>query len=100
MGQRLATRLRVRMLRALLRQDIAFFDRPENASGALTSALAADATSVRGAVGDRCGHLLTLLSCVVGSYAIAFKSRWGKGGEALVLESLPHAQTVTGSGAC
>ena len=45
------------------------------------SALASDATSVRGAVGDRVGHLLTLLSCVVGSYAIAFKSRCqGAGG--------------------
>lgn len=56
-------------------QDISFFDAPENSSGALLSALASDAASVRGAVGDRVGHMLTLLSCVVGSYAIAFKSR-------------------------
>ncbi|KAI7841858.1 hypothetical protein COHA_004387 [Chlorella ohadii] len=76
MGQRLATRIRVLILRALLRQDISFFDAPENSSGALLSALASDAASVRGAVGDRVGHMLTLLSCVVGSYAIAFKSSW------------------------
>ncbi|PRW59338.1 ATP-binding cassette transporter [Chlorella sorokiniana] len=76
MGQRLATRIRVLILRALLRQDISFLDAPENSSGALLSALASDAGSVRGAVGDRVGHLLTLLSCVVGSYVIAFKSSW------------------------
>lgn len=119
MGQRLATRIRILILRALLRQvsaggggttagalhrgeaargnrevlspavhhssvvllpasspqDISFFDAPENSSGALLSALASDAASVRGAVGDRVGHILTLLSCVVGSYVIAFKSR-------------------------
>lgn len=61
-------------------QDISFFDAPENSSGALLSALASDAASVRGAVGDRVGHILTLLSCVVGSYVIAFKSRCGDAG--------------------
>ena len=61
-------------------QDISFFDAPENSSGALLSALASDAASVRGAVGDRLGHILTLLSCGVGSYAIAFKSRWEERG--------------------
>ena len=75
MGHRLATRLRVLMMRGLLRQDIGFFDRPENASGQLSSTLAADATSVRGAVGDRLGHLATILSCAVASYVIAFKNR-------------------------
>ena len=79
MGQRLATRIRVLLLRALLAQDIAFFDVPENSSSALLSALASDAASVRGAVGDRVGHLLTLLSCIVGSYVIAFKNRCGSG---------------------
>lgn len=42
-GQRLALRVRVLMLRALLRQDISFFDAPDNSSGALLSSLSADA---------------------------------------------------------
>lgn len=42
-GQRLALRVRVLMLRALLRQDFPFFDVPENSSGALLSSLSADA---------------------------------------------------------
>ena len=75
MGHRLAARLRALMLRALLRQDIAFFDREENSSGSLLSGLSADAASVRGAVGDRLGHLATIASCIVASYVIAFKSR-------------------------
>lgn len=72
MGQRLATRLRVLMLKSLLRQDAAFFDRPENANGTLMAALAGDAASVRGAVGVLC----SILSCIVASYAIAFYNRW------------------------
>ena len=79
MGQRLATRLRVLMLRSLLRQDAAFFDRPENGSGALMGSLAADAAAVRGAVGDRLGVLLTVLSCIIASYVIAFYHRCGRG---------------------
>ena len=75
MGQRLATRVRVLMLQALLRQDISFFDRPENSSGQLMAALSADATTVRGAVGDRLGHLVTIFSCIIASYVIALKSR-------------------------
>ena len=75
MGQRLATRVRVLLLRALLHRPAAFFDAPQHSSGALLGALAADAGALRGAVGDRAGHLLTLLSCVLGSYALAFRSR-------------------------
>jgi ATP-binding cassette subfamily B (MDR/TAP) protein 1 len=75
MGQRLATRLRVLMLRALLRQDAAFFDRPQNAPNKLMSSLAGDAAAVRGAVGDRLGLLLTVASCVVASFALAFYNR-------------------------
>jgi ATP-binding cassette subfamily B (MDR/TAP) protein 1 len=75
MGQRLATRLRTLVLKSLLRQEAAFFDRPENASGALMSTLAGDAASVRGAVGDRLGVLFTMLSCIVASFTIAFYNR-------------------------
>jgi hypothetical protein len=75
MGQRLATRLRTLMLKSLLRQEAAFFDRPENAPSALMSSLAGDAASVRGAVGDRLGVLATVLSCIVASYTIAFINR-------------------------
>ena len=42
-GSRLTRRLREQLLEAALRQEIAWFDAPENASGALAARLSADA---------------------------------------------------------
>lgn len=64
-----------RCLAFLLPQDIPFFDRHENSTAAMLSTLSADAAAVRGVVGDRLGHLATVAACVIGSYAIALKSR-------------------------
>lgn len=47
MGQRLAARLRLRLLHAALRQETGWFDAEENSSGALMSKLSSDAALVR-----------------------------------------------------
>jgi ABC-type multidrug transport system fused ATPase/permease subunit len=47
MGQRLAARLRLRLLHAALRQETGWFDAEENSSGALMSKLSSDAVLVR-----------------------------------------------------
>ena len=47
-GEALTTRLREMAFRALLRQEIAYFDLPEHSTGALTARLAADASGVQG----------------------------------------------------
>ena len=39
-GEKLTTRLRVHLFRAILRQDVAFFDDPDNSVGALTATFA------------------------------------------------------------
>lgn len=77
MGHRLSTRVRIALLAALLRHRGPFFDRPENVPGALMSALARDAAVVRGAFGDKLGHQITVLSCIIGSYVLAFRERCG-----------------------
>ena len=47
-GERLTTRLRVKTFKAMLRQEVGWFDRRENATGSLTQRLATDASEVKG----------------------------------------------------
>ena len=46
-GERLTKRLRLLTFQNLLRQDVAYFDDPHHATGALTARLAGDAAMVR-----------------------------------------------------
>nr|XP_020023497.1 multidrug resistance protein 1 isoform X4 [Castor canadensis] len=52
-GEILTKRLRYRVFRSMLRQDVSWFDDPKNATGALTTRLANDAAQVKGAMGSR-----------------------------------------------
>ncbi|NXI44829.1 MDR3 protein, partial [Galbula dea] len=52
-GEILTMRLRSMAFRAILRQDISWFDDPQNSTGALTTRLANDASQVKGATGSR-----------------------------------------------
>eukprot|EP00889_Picochlorum_renovo_P000111 jgi/Picre1/27141/NNA_000110.t1 len=61
MGQRLAQRVRVMMLEALLKQEVAYFDRDANSSGALTSKLSSDAMAIRGHLETPWGWLFRTL---------------------------------------
>lgn len=47
-GERLTVRLRINTFTAMLRQEIGWFDRRENSTGALTQRLATDASEVKG----------------------------------------------------
>ena len=47
-GESLTSRLRARAFRAMLRQEIGWFDHERNSSGALTTRLANDAAQVQG----------------------------------------------------
>ena len=55
MGQHLGNRIRLLLIRALLRQEVGWFDDEENSSGILTSKLSADALAVKGQFGDSMG---------------------------------------------
>ncbi|XP_015708893.1 ATP-dependent translocase ABCB1-like isoform X4 [Coturnix japonica] len=52
-GEILTMRLRFMAFKAMLRQDMAWFDDPKNSTGALTTRLANDASLVKGATGVR-----------------------------------------------
>ncbi|XP_058878458.1 ATP-dependent translocase ABCB1-like isoform X2 [Acipenser ruthenus] len=52
-GEILTMRLRFRAFKAMLRQDLGWFDDPRNSTGALTTRLATDAAQVQGATGSR-----------------------------------------------
>nr|XP_048289551.1 multidrug resistance protein 2 isoform X3 [Myodes glareolus] len=52
-GEILTKRLRYKVFKSILRQDISWFDDPKNSTGALTTRLASDAANVKGAMGSR-----------------------------------------------
>ncbi|XP_010631188.1 ATP-dependent translocase ABCB1 isoform X4 [Fukomys damarensis] len=52
-GEILTRRLRYLVFRSMLRQDVGWFDDPNNTTGALTTRLANDAAQVKGAIGSR-----------------------------------------------
>jgi ATP-binding cassette subfamily B (MDR/TAP) protein 1 len=60
-AERMARRVRFASFGALLRQDVAFFDRTEHSTGSLTSMLASDATSMSNFTGLGLGAVLTVL---------------------------------------
>ena len=57
-GENLTMRLRKKAFKAMLHQEIAWFDEQRNSTGALCSRLSNDASKVQGATGARIGSLL------------------------------------------
>ena len=57
-GERLTTRMRLRAFRAMLRQEMSYFDDPLNNTGALTTRLATDASRIQGATGIKLGQVI------------------------------------------
>lgn len=75
-GSNLSERVRRLFFHAVLYMEVAWFDRDVNTSGNLTSRLAADAPTVRGAVGDALGIVVQNVVTLVTGYVIAFVSGW------------------------
>jgi ATP-binding cassette subfamily B (MDR/TAP) protein 1 len=76
-SERLIHKVRDAAFRTLLRQDIEFFDRKENSTGALMSLLSTETTHVAGLSGVTLGSLIvavvTLVSCCALGLAIGWK---------------------------
>ena len=62
--------------KAMLRQEIGWFDQERNSSGALTTRLADDAAKIQGATGTRLGTLLETFIGMFMSLIIAFVYSW------------------------
>ncbi|KND00616.1 uncharacterized protein SPPG_03744 [Spizellomyces punctatus DAOM BR117] len=75
-GDKLTTRLRHESFRALMRQEIAFFDDEKNSTGALTAKLAEDANLVQGLTGQTFAQILQLISNFTVGLGIAFSNSW------------------------
>jgi ABC-type multidrug transport system fused ATPase/permease subunit len=75
-GERLTLDLRQKVFRNLLRQDMTFFDRPENSSGLLALRLSSDATMVQAGVSYRSALLLQLNATFITGLIVSFVASW------------------------
>uniref|UniRef100_A0A8I5TSV3 ATP binding cassette subfamily B member 11 n=1 Tax=Pongo abelii TaxID=9601 RepID=A0A8I5TSV3_PONAB len=75
-GELLTKRLRKFGFRAMLGQDIAWFDDLRNSPGALTTRLATDASQVQGAAGSQIGMMVNSFTNVTVAMIIAFSFSW------------------------
>lgn len=84
-GERLTFRLRQLGFRSILSQDVEFFDRQANNTGALCSKLANDAGRVQSLFSQQLGNVCALVGCIIAGLTISFWANWIM---ALVLYSL------------
>jgi ATP-binding cassette subfamily B (MDR/TAP) protein 1 len=75
-SEKLVHRVRDRSFRTMLRQDIGFFDKPENSAGVLTSFLSTEATHMAGMSGVTLGTILLVLTTLIIGFAIALAIGW------------------------
>ncbi|CAM6127718.1 unnamed protein product [Calypogeia fissa] len=76
MGERLTMRVREMMFKAILRFEVGWFDYDDNNSSLVASRLAADATLVRAAVGDRVSTIMQNGALTLTAFVIAFVLQW------------------------
>ncbi|CAF3947562.1 unnamed protein product [Rotaria magnacalcarata] len=75
-GEALTKRLRSKAFQAILHQDMTFFDREENSTGALCTRLATEASAVQGASGVRFGLIFQYLFAIVAGIFLGFAYSW------------------------
>ncbi|KAM3546105.1 hypothetical protein ARSEF1564_001004 [Beauveria bassiana] len=75
-SERLVHRVRDRAFRAILRQDVAFFDKEENTAGALTSFLSTETTHVAGISGVTLGTILLTATTLIAACAVSLAIGW------------------------
>ncbi|XP_025093404.1 LOW QUALITY PROTEIN: multidrug resistance protein 1-like [Pomacea canaliculata] len=75
-GSKLTARLRTMTFKALMRQDMSFFDDPKNQVSALTTKLSPDAALVQGATGSKVGQILEAAATIISALIIAFVFGW------------------------
>ncbi|CAG8508599.1 11057_t:CDS:10 [Acaulospora morrowiae] len=92
-GERLTKRLRTFTFKALMRQEVAYFDDERNGTGILTSKLAVDASNVEGLTGSLMGSIFQNVINLVAGLAIAFVYGWK-----LTLVILASAPLVAAAG--
>ncbi|PIN17698.1 Multidrug/pheromone exporter, ABC superfamily [Handroanthus impetiginosus] len=74
-GERQAVRIRNLYLRAILRQDIGFFDKEIN-TGEIVERISSETIIIQDAMGEKIGKFLQLTSSFIGGFVIAFIRGW------------------------
>uniref|UniRef100_A0A0C9RIA8 TSA: Wollemia nobilis Ref_Wollemi_Transcript_18635_3947 transcribed RNA sequence n=1 Tax=Wollemia nobilis TaxID=56998 RepID=A0A0C9RIA8_9CONI len=74
-GERQATRMRLAYLRAMLSQDVSFFD-TESSGGEVVAAITGDVIIVQDAISEKVGNFMHYISRFIGGFAIGFKTVW------------------------
>ncbi|CAN6354488.1 unnamed protein product [Urochloa humidicola] len=85
-GERQAARIRGLYLGAVLRQDIAFFDK-EITTGQLVERMSGDTILIQDAIGEKVGKFLQLIATFIGGFVVAFCKGWLLA--AVMLSSIP-----------
>ena len=75
-GERLTTRLRSHAFRAMMRQDIPFFDNTENSVGALTQVLSVETSKVRNMTGQSLGGFIQTLGALGFGLGLSLVASW------------------------
>lgn len=75
-GEMLTKRLRELIFKAILRQEIAYFDDPAHSTGALTARLANDASGVQGATSIRLSTLVQVVVMGLSAIIVSFVYEW------------------------
>ncbi|XP_044766756.1 ATP-dependent translocase ABCB1 [Coccinella septempunctata] len=78
-GELLTLRLRSQMFKAMLKQEIGWYDRKENGVGALCAKLAGEAALVQGATGQRLGTIVNSLATLILSIGLSVYYSWQLG---------------------
>ncbi|KAJ7570216.1 hypothetical protein O6H91_01G110400 [Diphasiastrum complanatum] len=74
-GERQATRIRGMYLKAILRQDITFFDVETN-TGEIIGRMSGDTVLIQAAIGEKVGSFVHLVTTFVSGFVIAFMKGW------------------------
>ncbi|KAK7412535.1 hypothetical protein VNO78_03999 [Psophocarpus tetragonolobus] len=75
-GGKLIERIRSLTFKKVVHQEISWFDRPTNSSGAVSARLATDASTVRSLVGDSLALIVQNIATMSSGLIIAFTANW------------------------
>ncbi|WCJ34505.1 ABC transporter B family member 1 [Euphorbia peplus] len=75
-GENLTKRVREKMLAAVLKNEMAWFDQEENESGRIAARLALDANNVRSAIGDRISVIVQNTASLLVACTAGFVLQW------------------------
>ncbi|KAF3639866.1 putative GDSL esterase/lipase-like [Capsicum annuum] len=78
-GEKAMTNLRQALYTATLRNELAWFEKPENSIGSLTSRIASDTSTVKIIISDRMSIIVQCISSIVIATTVSMKVNWRMG---------------------